>query len=421
MEFPRALLPELLRWLERPEAIAIKGPRQSGKTTLLGLLRAELLRRGVPEQRVVVLNFEDRELLERFAEEPKAVVESHLAGQERHYVLMDEYQYVPEGGQKLKLLVDTLPLVKFVVTGSSSLELAAAFGRFLVGRVFFFELLPLSFAECLSDQRLARLHQERAAAIHRFLRGGTFKLEKDVVVDELRRPFEEYLLHGGYPAVVKAAAAGEKEMVLKGIFDTYISRDIIEFLRVADAARYRCLVKQLALRMGGQVDYAELASSCQSYYHDVKRTLSILAETYVLRLVPPFFRNPATELRKMPKAYFLDTGLRNMLASNFNRLEERSDAGLLAENAAFIGLSRIDPNVRYWRTIAKAEVDFVLETAAGIVPVEVKYRAEPALARGMRSFIRSYKPERALVLTKDVWRMQRIEGCRVLFAPLACL
>ncbi|MEM2908470.1 MAG: ATP-binding protein [Candidatus Hadarchaeales archaeon] len=406
------------KWLDRPEAFAIKGPRQSGKTTLLKLLSEKV--RG----KTVFLNFEDPDILESFEKDTKGFIKSFISGPERHYFLMDEYHYVRDAGKKLKLLYDTLERTKFIVTGSSSLELGEGMGRFLVGRVFFFELLPFSFREFLlaKDERLARIHQEENALLKSFLLGGEIEVGEDVLGREFQQPLVEYLTYGGYPAVVTAEDAETKRAILKGIYDTYISRDVVGFLRFKDAFRYRDTVKAFAASLGGLLNYHELSSEVGSYFKELKRIVSILCETYILFLLRPFFRNPRTELRKTPKVYFFDLGLRNYIINNFNPLEIRTDVGEMIENFALLELVRMFPDgsINYWRTIAGAEVDFVMRIGEDMIPIEVKYGRidEPKISRGLRSFIKSYSPRRALVLSRELWAIRKVGGTEILFAPL---
>ena len=142
--FPRDILSDLTKWLDRREAYAIKGPRQSGKTTILKILQEKL-----KGKNVVFLNFEDPDILEAFETSPKEYIKSFMVNNDKYYFLMDEYHYVKNPGKNLKLLYDTFERAKFIVTGSSSLELSGAMAKFLVGRVFFFELFPFSFHEFL--------------------------------------------------------------------------------------------------------------------------------------------------------------------------------------------------------------------------------------------------------------------------------
>jgi predicted AAA+ superfamily ATPase len=413
---PRDILPQLEKWLGRREAYAIRGPRQSGKTTLLRLLAERV-------ETAVFINFEDPDVLEAFERDPKGYISSFLSGTGRQCFLMDEYHYVKEPGKKLKLLYDTFENAKFIVTGSSSLELSGGMGRFLAGRVFFFELLPFSFHEFLlaRDERLARIQEQKNQLVRQFLTGQEAELGEEIFAREFGRLLEEYLVYGGYPAVVMAGDAETKQTILKGIYDTYISKDVVEFLKFTDAFKYRNAVRALAASLGGLLNYQELCSTVQGYFKETKRIVSVLSETYILLLARPFFRNPRTELRKMPKIYFYDLGLRNYLINNFNPLHLRTDTGALLENFVLLELVRLFPpeSIRYWRTIGKAEVDFVLEVGEEVLPIEVKYRPmeRPKVSRGLRSFITTYKPRRALVVTRDFVGRQLVDGTQILFVP----
>ena len=422
--FPRDILPDLLRWLDRREAYAIKGPRQSGKTTILKILQDRLEGKG---ENVIFMNFEDPDVLEAFEADPRGYVKSFMLEEGRYYFLMDEYQYVKDPGRKMKLLYDTLENAKFIVTGSSSLELSGAMARFLVGRVFFFELFPFSFHEFLvaRDRRLAKIYEERNRRIKKFLIDGEIFFDKDIFLKEFTPLLNEYLIFGGYPAVIKARDNETKRIILKNIYDTYISKDVIEFLKITDAFKYRCVVRVLATMIGSLLNYTKLCSTCQSYYKEVRRIISILSETYIIKMVRPFYRNPITELKKNPKIYFFDLGLRNYIIGNFNPLEKRTDTEAIIENFIFLSLRNSFPEatINYWRTIAKAEVDFILRLNEKVIPIEVKYQTfkKPKISRSLRSFIKTYKPERALVVTKDLWSKEKIEDTTILFTPTCYL
>jgi predicted AAA+ superfamily ATPase len=418
--YPRDILLKLDKWINRREAYAIKGPRQSGKTTIL-----RQLQRNLPGKKVIFLNFEDPDVLEPFEVNPKEYLRSFITNQDWHYFLMDEYQYVKNCGKTLKLLYDTFENTKFIVTGSSSLELCGDMAKFLVGRVFFFELLPFNFHEFLTtkDLRLANIYVEKNIQIIDFLLKGTLPAMEttDIFHREFTVLLNEFLTFGGYPAVVTASDAETKKMILKNIYDTYVSKDVIEFLKVSDPSKYRCIVRTLAALTGKILNYNETSNACQSYYKETKKTISMLQETYITQLIQPFHKNPFTELKKNPKVYFYDTGLRNHILNNFNTLEKRTDAGQLVENQVFLALrnSFTDKTINYWRTTNKAEVDFILHIDNEIVPVEAKYQAfeKPKISRSFRSFIQTYKPQRALVATKDYWNIEKIDNTTILFTP----
>jgi len=428
--YERELLAKLRKWVERREIFAIKGPRQSGKSTLLEML-AEWLEKekGVDRKNIIFLTFEDKEILEKFTLGPKEFVESFAEDEvRRHYFLLDEFHYVEDGGQKLKLLYDTTKNAKFIITGSSSLEIIAL-SRYLVGRVFSFYLFPFNFYEFLNarDERIARAYKERNGAVRNFIfRGEDFDFDKDIFLSDVLKFFEEYAVFGGYPEVIKGRDAETKRIVLKNIYETYVGRDVIELLRIPDIFKFRKLVGLLASQAGSLVNYNQLASTCDSYYKEIIGLLNVLEETYVVRLVRPFHKNLKTELRKNPKVYFIDMGLRNYILNNFNPLEKRSDSGALAENYAFLALFNLVKDfgkVNYWRTLSKAEVDFVLSTGEEIIPVEVKYSdfERPRISRSFRSFLAAYRPEKGIVLTKNFWGKLKTPSTEVKFVPICYL
>jgi predicted AAA+ superfamily ATPase len=416
--FPRDILPKLTKWLDRKEAYAIKGPRQSGKTTLLKILQEKL-----KGKNVVYLNFEDPDVLEAFETNPKRYVKSYMIDSGRYYFLMDEYQYVKNSGKTLKLLYDTFENAKFIVTGSSSLELSDAIAKFLVGRVFFFELLQFSFNEFLTakNPRLANVYKEKNRQVKEFIIDSVISpTEKDIFQKEFTPLLNEYLTFGGYPALIQKAADSEtKKTILKNIYDTYVSKDVIQFLKISDPAKYRCIVRSLAALTGKIVNYNELSSTCQSYYKETKQTISTLAETYIIQIIQPFHTNPITELKKNPKVYFFDTGLRNHIINNFNPIEKRTDAGAIIENYTLLCLRNSFSNktINYWRTTAKAEVDFILRLNEEIIPIETKYQQfpKPKISRSLRSFIKTYKPQKALIITKNFCGYQKIENTTIMF------
>ena len=424
--FKRELLDELKEWMPRREILAIKGPRQSGKTTLMRMLSEWLEKeKGISREELTTLTFEDLEILESFITSPKEYIESFISGK-KHYFFLDEFHYADDGGRKLKLLYDTVENAKFIVSGSSSLEITE-FSKHLVGRVFSFNLFPFSFWEFLNarDERTRRIYEKNHSLVMDFmLEGKDFHAGKDVFIKDVLQLYEEYVIFGGYPEVVKARDNKTKIMVLKNLYETYVTKDISGLLRIHDIFKFKKLVAVLGSQLGGIVNYNDLAVAVGSYYKDIVGLLNTLEETYVIRLLRPFYRNLKTELRKNPKLYFIDPGLRNYAVSDFNALETRSDKGSLVENAVYNSLARAVPHparINYWRTLSKAEVDFIVSAGNEIIPVEVKFSPlrEPKVSRSFRSFVETYKPQRALVATRDFWGERKINKTNIKFIP-AC-
>ena len=426
--FHRDLLDELKKWLDRREIYAIKGPRQSGKTTLLKMLRNYLIQENeINSKNIIFLTFEDRDILEKFSSDPKEYIHSFIPTSrrdQRFYFLIDEFQYLPDGGQKLKLLYDIFENIKFIITGSSSLELTGKTGKFLVGRVFSFYLYQLSFREFIRvrSEQLSNVYKEKSNLVKRFLtEGEDFHIRKDIFGRDFERYFEEYVLFGGYPEVVKTPDLETKQVILKNIYETYINRDIIELLKITDITKFRTILGLLANQLGNLINYNNLATDSQSYFEQIKHYLSILEETFIIGLIKPFFTNKTTELKKNPKVYFIDMGFRNHILHNFNALDLRPDKGKIVENSIFTQLKISEvSSLKYWRTLAKAEVDFIIEVNGKLVPIEVKYSQFkiPKISRSYRNFLLQYHPEKALVLTKDFWGELTVDQTVVKFVPI---
>ena len=125
-----------------------------------------------------------------------------------------------------------------------------------------------------------------------------------------------------------------------------------------------------------------------------------------------------------PKIFFLDMGFRNNIMENMNGLDKRSDAGAIIENSLFIRLNELSRDINkinFWRTKAGAEADFVLHIGGGeLLPIEVKFApfSSEKLSKGLASFIRTFKPKQAAVLTKNYWGFAKLDKTEILFIPL---
>ncbi|ODS37553.1 MAG: hypothetical protein A7315_13295 [Candidatus Altiarchaeales archaeon WOR_SM1_79] len=427
----RNLFEEIKKWIERREILIIKGPRQAGKTTLLEMLKNWLMNNGVNSENIIFVTFEDIELRENFSANPKDFVKRFAVNEnERYYFLIDEAHYCPDVGQKLKLLYDLNKNIKFIATGSSSLEITSETAKFLVGRMFSFELLPFNFHEYLShkDENLSRIYLEGNKKVRDFLFFDNDleikETKEDIFIRELQKHLEEYLIFGGYPEVVKAKTDEEKNIILKNIFNTYLIKDVVSYLNITDTAKFRKLISMMSFSIGNLISYENLSRNCGSYFKEILKLIDILEQTYIVTLLRPFHKSMITELKKNPKVYFIDSGLRNYALNNFNSLDLRADAGALAENFVFNQINQIkgDYPLNFWRTTAKAEVDFVLNVN-GFIPIEVKFEAmkKPKITRSFRSFIENYKPKKALIVTKNLWASETIQETKVKFIPITYL
>ncbi len=378
---PRFLEPRLRKFMGRKEILAVVGPRQSGKTTLLKHLFQDL-------KQAVFLDFEDQETLQIFTEDIKLFVELYL--KKYDYVFIDEFQYAKNGGKNLKFIYDHHP-TKIIISGSSVSGLSIQSLQFLVGRVLVFSLYPFSFEEFLSYKRpeLYSVYIKNTLT--------------PALTEMLTFLFQEFCLFGGYPAVVLASDSEEKEILLKNIYNTYRLKEIKEILNIPEDYKLIRLIQALALQIGNMLTYNELSVLTGFSHRDILKYIYLLEKTSIVSRSYTYHTNKRTELVKTPKIFFLDNGFRNIVLKNFQPLKERPDKGSLYENFVASELIKQEIEIKYWRTKAKAEVDFIIESNGKIIPLEVKSDLnEPKITKSFHSFLEKYKPSNGMILSEKL-------------------
>ena len=315
---------------------------------------------------------------------------------------------------------------KFIVTGSSSLKIKEI-ASFLVGRAIFFNLYPFSFAEFLSykDEKIYRLWKQKNHLLQAFLKNKIKTVAKQnwIFENEMERYFDEYITYGGYPAIATSRKKFKEER-LRALVDTYIEKDIIGYLQVGNFLDFKRLVRILALQVGNLVNFSSLQTDTRSSYREIKRFIGFMENTFILKLLNPYYVNKISEIKKSPKVYFLDLGLRNSLVSDFRSINLRPDKGGLVENFIFNNLhyQKAVNNLRFWRTKQGAEVDFVLKnkTTGAITAIEVKYQplVKPTLTHSLTSFLKKYHPEKIVVFNKNLFETKKYGQTTVLFIPI---
>ncbi len=312
------------------------------------------------------------------------------------------------------LISDSYPDIKLFVTGSGSFDIKVLISKYLVGRAVSFELFPLNFQEFLlwKAKDLAKIHREWREEITEFIRGEKIELEK-AFEREFRALLEEFLIFGGFPEIVKEEDVDMKIELLKNLYRMYLEKDVFFFLRVRHLEKFREMMRYLAFSSGNILQVSSLMSDLKMDYKTVDSYLSILVNSYIIRLVSPFYKNLVTEIKKSRKVYFVDPGFRNSILNNFTPLNARTDRGQILEN--FVLNEFRDFEMKYWRTTSKSEVDFVLFVNNEVIPIEIKSFGK--IKRSFRSFLSTYKPSRAIVFTEKEFGLRDVGRTEVLFIP----
>jgi predicted AAA+ superfamily ATPase len=396
MYINRFLEDKINRYIKSREIIAILGPRQSGKTTLMRQIFQRL-------KNAKFISFEDREILELFVKDIKGFADLYI--KETDFLFIDEFQYAKDGGKNLKFLYDEFN-AKIIISGSSAPDLSVQSIKYLVGRIFVFNLYPLSFAEFIrfKDEKLYDLMQKDAIS--------------EQVIGLINKRYREFAAYGGYPRVAISETAKEKEEVLKSIYNTYFLKEIKEILQLADDFKLSKLIKILAVQSGGIANYNDLCSATGFTYLELLKNLNILKKTFISIECRPYFTNKKKEIVKAPKIYFLDLGFRNMVLGNFQLLDKRTDYGVINEGFVASEIYKKEVEPKYWRTKAGAEVDFIIEKNGKTIPIEVKSdSSKPKLTRSLINFIEEYKPKKSLILSNYMKKSTQ-DGTKILFWPL---
>ena len=390
MFYERELYGQILLHIDKKEFTVITGARQAGKTTLLKKIYGDLREQG---KIVSYLSMEDPSILAAANEHPEQIFkfcqrpENPLTGgfSKKIFVLIDEIQYLASPTGFLKYLYDTYAEnLKLIVTGSSAFYLDTRFKDSLAGRKRIFMLETLNFEEFLLFKNQQSLKEELAK-----IRNSREYLSP--FAEPLNQFLEEYIIYGGYPAVVLEPNFKDKKDRLSELRNSFIKKDILEAGLGNEEAFFR-MMKLLASQTGNLVNKSELSSTLRIDTRTVENYLYVMQKCFHLVLIRPFFSNLRKELVKMPKVYFSDTGLRNTLLNNFSPIADRDDKGALLENYLLRRLSAIygHDGVMFWRTASGHEVDFIIKENLKGKAFEAKFGNQKPNHTAVKAFQEAY-------------------------------
>lgn len=347
--------------------VALTGPRQSGKTTLLKHLFGDSYR---------YCSLELPDVRAAAASDPRGFLAWH-----RPPVILDEVQHAPALLPYIKEAVDARRdrPGQFILPGSQNLLIAQGVTESLAGRVAVLKLLPLSYRE-IAGVPSAPLPWEP----------GRKPAREAMAPRDLWQSF----LRGGYPELV-ANPGRDLALWHASYVQTYLERDVRSLRQVGDLSQFQIFLRALAARAAQLLNLAELSRDLGVAVNTVKAWLSVLEATYQVIVLRPYYGNVGKRLVKTPKLYFADLGTLCYLAG----LRDPDHAmagpmgGALFENAVLIEILRtlthrgLEPQVYFWRTSAGAEVDFIVDAGESPVPIEAKLSTtpNPAMAKGINA------------------------------------
>lgn len=311
--------------------ITVTGPRQSGKTTLIRNLFPHL-----PYYSLESLD------IRSFAEnDPIAFLNQNEEG-----MILDEVHNTPDLLSYIQGIVDEHPDKRYILSGSSQFAMLKRVTQSLAGRTAVFELMPLSYSET-----------------------------KDLTADV---PLDKLLFNGFYPAIY--SGRNVPEFLYPAYMKTYLDRDVRDLLQIKDMMQFHIFIKLCAGRIGSLFKASELANEIGVSPNTITSWLSVLQASYIVTLLPPYFENTSKRLTKMPKLYFLDTGLACYLLGieSPEQLSRDKMRGALFEN--FVVTEALkqrynqgkESNLYFYRDSNQNEIDLLLKRNTRLYGIEIK-------------------------------------------------
>lgn len=318
---------------QKMPVVAVTGPRQSGKSTLVKQI--------FPDHAYV--NLEAPALRKFAAEDP----EGFLRNLGKHAII-DEIQYVPDLLSYIQVSVDEAQIAgQFIISGSQNLLLMESVSQSLAGRVAIFNLLPFSLEE---------------------IQDTSFALPD----------YEDYVLKGFYPRIYDLDL-NPTEWLLDYI-QTYVERDLRQVINVSDLSTFRQFLEICAGRIGQLVNLSDIGNLIGISHPTVQKWLSVLQTSYIIHLLRPYHRNFNKRIVKSPKLYFYDTGLACALLNlrHIDDLNRHFAKGALFENFVIneVLKNHINRNLRpgsyFWNVAGNHEIDLLLDKGGRLYPIEIK-------------------------------------------------
>ena len=340
------------------KAILIFGPRQTGKTTLCRAIASEY-----GESRTLWFNGDEPDIRLLLSDITSTRLKS-LFGSKK-LIIIDEAQRIENIGLTLKLAVDNFPGIQVIATGPSAFELSNRIQEPMTGRKYQYFLFPVSFDE---------------------MRKHSGELEET-------RLLNHRMVYGYYPEVI--SRVGEERNTLKLLAESYLYKDLFTYERIKKPYMLEKLIQALALQVGSEVSYQELARTIGLDRETVEKYIDLLEKAFVVFRLPALSRNVRNEIRKGRKVYFLDNGIRNAVINNFKPLELRGDVGHLFENfviserAKYLHYHNRFANRFFWRTTQQQAIDYIEEYDGRLFAHEIRWNPRKNI-RFSQTFTRAY-------------------------------
>ncbi len=399
----RDIFPDFLDSMNDQTILGIVGIRRVGKTTLLKQAIKHLLKT-VPQKRILYFSLDmfkqEEHIIKRiFDIYFRNILHEVPAEAQRVYIFIDEVQKIQNWGDVIKSIYDMGYPIKFIVSGSSSMNILRGSGESLVGRIYIMKLFPFSFHEFMKYNGM-----ETNITSYEEL-DFPFEAEKIIIM------FNRFITSGGFPELYPIRSEEKVKIMLKTNLDLTFYRDIINLFDVKRVNVLEGLFYSILKQSGNVVKYNTLTTALGAKYETVKTYIEYLCSSFFLTKSYLYSSNTLKSFKKNPKIYAAD--------HVFFDLSD-TDEGLIIETIVFNHLIKQGLKVYYWQGKNKLEVDLVVKTHEGVIPIEVKYRNKIKSTdyKGLIEFMTSFNIKKGYVITNEHFSTKEIDGKVISYIPV---
>lgn len=412
-EYKRHIYADVQKYMKTKQIIAIVGLRRVGKTSLM----KQIIKENIEKNKENTFYFLFDELLAQNPEVLEDVLDHYLktiAKEGRKYIFLDEIQKVPYWQDILKRFYDTREDIKFIISGSASLQIKKS-KESLAGRIYDFFMPVLTFREFLE---LNSLTIEKAKIDFRSMkRIYEENLHKMPLIEEL---FLKYVLKGAFPELVLE----EDEDIIKNyirnsVIDKIILEDIPSVFDVKKKDVLSSMLEYCSRETSNLLDVTNLSKLLNVNYQTARSYLFYLQNSFLIDIVYNYSKSTAKQLRKNKKVHIVHPSI-TITIMRYSRdiLSVDEVMGKYVESIVFEHSKLLSERISFWRTPQKEEIDIILE-AETIIPIEVKYRrnVELSSANNIIKFANKHKLKKGIVVTRDFFDEKEIDNINILFVP----
>ena len=412
-EYRRHIFREIKGYLDKKQIIAITGLRRVGKTILMRQMISDLFRKENPKN-IFYFLFDD--ILSQNPEVLEDVIRYYLntvAGKGRKYIFLDEIQKVPYWRDVLKRFYDTREDIKFIISGSSSLQIKKS-KESLAGRIFDFYMPVLSFKEFLE---LKGITTENMGFNFRKMEGF---YERNIHKKEMFESLlEEYIFKGAFPELVREE---EEEIIRNYIKNSVIEKIVFEDIPSVFGVKRRDVLSSVleysSRETANLLDIKNLSSVLGVNYHTLKSHIFYLQNSFVIDILYNYSKSISKQLRKNKKLHIVHPSV-GISVLGYSRDSLGGEMlGRFVETMVFQHMKNLSKRIFFWRTPQKDEVDVVVEDGKPI-PIEVKYKTAiaPKDLKSMVKFMKRFGVKEGFLVTKTAMEKKEVEGRRIFLVP----